>query len=104
MSDYLTDTELAEILDMKPTSVRRMIRRGDLPGREIKQGKTLTLKSDFNDWLQEDIPQPANDDVEQPEPTAEPKVPDQPKTNPMSCTPTAQTYYLRRKQNPPDAK
>ena len=93
MSDYLTDTELAEILDMKPTSVRRMIRRGDLPGREIKQGKTLTLKSDFNDWLQEDIPKPIEvNETNEPEPITEPK------------QPSTRTYHLRRKQNQPNAK
>lgn len=95
MNDYLTDSELAEILDMNPTSVRRMIRRGDLPGREIKQGKTLTLKSDFNAWLQEDIPQPTEEKVDVPQTTKEALV--EPTSTSMSCEPSTQSYYLRRK-------
>lgn len=48
----LTPEEIAEYLQVKPQTVWRMIRRGDLPA--IRVGRVYRVqRQDFDDWLKQ---------------------------------------------------
>ena len=49
--EYLSDEDLAKLLDIPSDQVRARVRAGTLPGKEIKKGRTLTRRVDFDAWL-----------------------------------------------------
>lgn len=56
MSDYLTVTEAAEVLDLHPRTIRRWINKGYGPAAvELPNGRYRFPAAEFNAWLAENL-------------------------------------------------